>query len=1080
MRLPGSISDRATRGSLISWLAALALVAASPTSCGRNTANTTNTANTASARPAAPAAPDTCTAPPFTTPVYVRPPDDGVALASLVEGAAYGSSTNSDWVDVAAGNLCGGSEKELVLIKNAHSQFSIMRGPTPFAVQAGDFVSNPRHPWRAVAAGNLDADAFDEIVAVRSVTTSGVADLVVTKADAACSLTTVLAQKTIGNPGNSNWLDVAIGNFDGQGKKIALLKKDHSNFFLVKLSGRTLDVVFISDLDTDTRFPWKAIAASDLDGDGIDELVAAREVNDGVGATVIAFKFTGGTFRAFATSTFGNSGNSNWAGMTAGDFNGDKRGAVVLTKNAHSNFAVLDLPPTGGSTLRVVATSDLDTAGGQDWRALTSTDWIGNGDRGAAELIAVRAAKEPFRADLFVYGNAFHRVSRDSGLAGAKAQWDGGPNQTVAIGWLRDTHTNTMNWTPFTVLGDYVNFVQFLEATKNTCIDGQHLRVWATLEPQKSGNGCSHIQDADKALTSWIELDDFHKGPDGQPDLCTDFLGWGTTFGRLAQRYPHLVAVAIDDYMNHPDDPDGEMLAEMQSRMRSRAPWLNLLAETYSSNVGDVPDIARTVDNLWFFFRNDKRNVVLPGPIVLPPCIGNGCGEQSVWFAPKEIAEVASFLPSGRKLQFGTYWTRLNLNPPQEGTPRYDYDLVRLALNLPQVGGVTAYSITLPDGGECNESNFVQRKFCALGKVFSQPPLNVTDSDLTPRSGARAAAGDPFGYVYSTHGVENVVYRATDNHAHELWRTSNDTGHSDLSALAGAPAVQGDVRAYVFDPADTQNVTYRGTDNHVHVLFWTIGAVGHDNVTRLAGAPLAAGAPSPWVFPPAGTQNVLYRGIDRHLHALFWSFGAVGHDDLTKLSGAPPPIGDPFAYVFDARGVQNALYVGGVGNPQFAIRHLHGLFWSFGPVGDDDLTNLSGGSTPSELGTPMAYVAKTDGLQHAIYVGGDSHVHELFWSTGAVGHDDLTNDSHAPLPVAGATPAAYFVASDGTQHVVYRDSMNHIRDLWWTVGAVTDDDLTAAASAPNAVGNPSAYIGLDKKQHVIYRTNDGHLHELLH
>src|SRR5262249_58633092 len=121
------------------------------------------------------------------------------------------------------------------------------------------------------------------------------ADLVVAKADAACGVTTVLAQTTSGNPGNSNWLDVAIGNFDGQGKKIALLKKDHSNFFLVKLSGRALDVVFISDLNTDTRFPWKSIAASDLDGDGIDELIAARQVNDGVGTTVIAFKFSGGT-----------------------------------------------------------------------------------------------------------------------------------------------------------------------------------------------------------------------------------------------------------------------------------------------------------------------------------------------------------------------------------------------------------------------------------------------------------------------------------------------------------------------------------------------------------------------------------------------------------------------------------------------------------------------------------------------------------------------------------------------------------------------------------------------------------------
>src|SRR5437867_3078981 len=53
-----------------------------------------------------------CT-PPFITPAYTRPRDDGVALSTLIEGAGYGASTNSGWVDIASGNLCGGAEKEL-------------------------------------------------------------------------------------------------------------------------------------------------------------------------------------------------------------------------------------------------------------------------------------------------------------------------------------------------------------------------------------------------------------------------------------------------------------------------------------------------------------------------------------------------------------------------------------------------------------------------------------------------------------------------------------------------------------------------------------------------------------------------------------------------------------------------------------------------------------------------------------------------------------------------------------------------------------------------------------------------------
>jgi hypothetical protein len=40
--------------------------------------------------------------PPFTTPVYTQPADDGVALGSLLEGAGYGASSNSDWSHHAA------------------------------------------------------------------------------------------------------------------------------------------------------------------------------------------------------------------------------------------------------------------------------------------------------------------------------------------------------------------------------------------------------------------------------------------------------------------------------------------------------------------------------------------------------------------------------------------------------------------------------------------------------------------------------------------------------------------------------------------------------------------------------------------------------------------------------------------------------------------------------------------------------------------------------------------------------------------------------------------------------------------
>ena len=345
----------------------------------------------------------------------------------------------------------------------------------------------------------------------------------------------------------------------------------------------------------------------------------------------------------------------------------------------------------------------------------------------------------------------------------------------------------------------------------------------------------------------------------------------------------------------------------------------------------------------------------------------------------------------------------------------------------------------------------------------------VRDVDLTSASGAPQAAGDPFGFAFPALGVQNLVFRATDGHAHELWRTSGGIGHSDLTQLAHAPSVSGDPKAYVFDLVGMQNAIYHGTDGHLHGLYWSTGAVGHDDLTALSHAPGPIGNPHAYISVNQTLQNAIYRGSDSHVHALYWSTGAVGHDDLTQLSHAPNAEGDPFGYVGPAQDLQNAVYRGDDG-------HVHWLHWSTGAVAHSDLTMLS--HAPGPAGDPTAYIATNIGFHTVVYRGVDSHLHGLYWSTGPVGHDDLTLEAVAPQPTGN--PAAYFLATDNTQHVIYRSDDGHLHELWWTLGAVTRTDLTALASAPPAAGDPSAYRVEAEgcSQHVIYRSNDGHIHEL--
>ena len=132
---------------------------------------------------------------------------------------------------------------------------------------------------------------------------------------------------------------------------------------------------------------------------------------------------------------------------------------------------------------------------------------------------------------------------------------------------------------------------------------------------------------------------------------------------------------------------------------------------------------------------------------------------------------------------------------------------------------------------------------------------------------------------------------------------------------------------------------------------------------------------------------------------------------------------------------------------------------------------------PQPGGNLAAYVTP-GGLQNVVYRGKDGHLHGLYWTTGAVGHDDLSNAvGNAPLPAGD--PEAYFNPQDGTHRVVYRTSDGHLHELTWTTGAVSHADLTTVAPAVASAGKASGYVfAPDRTQHVIHRDGARHLHDL--
>jgi len=186
---------------------------------------------------------------------------------------------------------------------------------------------------------------------------------------------------------------------------------------------------------------------------------------------------------------------------------------------------------------------------------------------------------------------------------------------------------------------------------------------------------------------------------------CWDYLGWAALLGRLAEQYPHLVAVGIDDFSRefklepswHHPTFNGSYLAEFESRSRYDQTWLNVVPTYfYDDAEGQTvshrwPDLPLTHDSMLFYFRNDRvepeAGTCTPCGFGLPgclSCIAGTCGEQTIPNAPEEIADMGALMPYNRMLHVGVYFSGLTgCGTEEDVTVQYSHDVLDLAQSQP-------------------------------------------------------------------------------------------------------------------------------------------------------------------------------------------------------------------------------------------------------------------------------------------------------------------------------------------------------------------------------------------------------------
>lgn len=95
-------------------------------------------------------------------------------------------------------------------------------------------------------------------------------------------------------------------------------------------------------------------------------------------------------------------------------------------------------------------------------------------------------------------------------------------------------------------------------------------------------------------------------------------------------------------------------------------------------------------------------------------------------------------------------------------------------------------------------------------------------NDLTARTGAPLAGGNPMGYSVHWEPSQHVVYRGTDGHVHELYWRGTGWARNDLTIRTGAPLTDSDPVGYTYVTSQerSQHVVFRSSDNHIREFWW--------------------------------------------------------------------------------------------------------------------------------------------------------------------------------------------------------------------------------------------------------------------
>jgi len=260
-------------------------------------------------------------------------------------------------------------------------------------------------------------------------------------------------------------------------------------------------------------------------------------------------------------------------------------------------------------------------------------------------------------------------------------------------------------------------------------------------------------------------------------------------------------------------------------------------------------------------------------------------------------------------------------------------------------------------------------------------------------------------------------------------------------------------------------------------------AIGMTTVLALVGAASSATGQGLSGFSDYLGGHVFYVGADFHIHQLYFSNANTwSNQDLTVAGhGVNASNLDQLVSFADGYG-EHVFYVG-------SDMHVHRLSIYNSPWQDLDLTNASGSGTLAN----DALTGFSDAMgEHVFYAGArDGHIHEILGNSSGWSEGDLSASTRTAGSGIGNHELTSFSDGNG-QHLLYVGLDSHVHQLLFHFVCVSrfcwpslvDQDLSAAARSTTLAAVTSTSFSDANGEHVFYvdvpaATGASHIHQLV-